>query len=51
MPISIECPACGRRLKANDALAGRHLPCSEAPVEGGGVINQAPSTDGGWEMR
>src|SRR5262245_9059912 len=27
MPISIECPACGRRLKANDALAGRRLPC------------------------
>jgi protease PrsW len=27
MPISLTCPACGRRLKANDALAGRRLPC------------------------
>jgi RsiW-degrading membrane proteinase PrsW (M82 family) len=33
MPISIECPACGRRLKANDALAGRRLPCPSCRSE------------------
>ena len=27
MPISITCPACGKRLKAKDELAGRVLPC------------------------
>ncbi len=27
MPISITCSACGKRLKAKDALAGRTAPC------------------------
>lgn len=33
MPISLQCPACGRRLKANDALAGRRLPCPACKTE------------------
>jgi hypothetical protein len=33
MPISLLCPACGRRLKANDNLAGRRLPCPGCRAE------------------
>ncbi|HKA07670.1 MAG TPA: PrsW family glutamic-type intramembrane protease [Gemmataceae bacterium] len=33
MPISLQCPGCGQRLKANDNLAGRRLPCPKCRQE------------------
>jgi RsiW-degrading membrane proteinase PrsW (M82 family) len=33
MPIPIVCPGCGQRLKANDSLAGRRLPCPKCKHE------------------
>ena len=33
MPISVQCSGCGQRLKANDGLAGRRLPCPKCRHE------------------
>jgi hypothetical protein len=33
MPFSLQCPGCGRRLKAPDALASRRLPCPNCRAE------------------
>src|SRR5262249_22700527 len=33
MPISLQCPGCGERWKANDNLAGRRLPCPKCRQE------------------
>lgn len=41
MPISVECPACGKRLKAPDSAVGKRAPCPQC----GGTIEIPAATE------
>lgn len=45
MPIAVVCPACGARLRAPDAVAGRRVPCPKCRVPVDLPAGAGPGTD------